>query len=251
MIDRNELKTLLVDMELSYAIGYFFPSKKPQYISAKQIKHHQWCPCAAWQWDHEVSAQVVKVTDDKKRFKKNFRDDFIVAKKLHELMSEADVIVAHNGDAFDIKHANTLFINHDLGPIPEKKSIDTLKSARKYFNFAGNSLADLLKRWGFEGKMEKPDWFLMTDGNAAMIDYAAEYCLQDVKGLRNVFHKIKPYIRRLPYLKEFKGGIVQCHACGSKRLHKKGGGFDGSKMYLRIRCFECGHEHKGKLEHKK
>lgn len=245
-IDRNQLKILLMDMELSYAVGYFFPSKKPQYMSARQIKHHQFCVCNSWKWHHEASKYVIKLTDDMERFRKDFRDDYIIAVKMHELMTEADVIVAHNGDAFDIKHANTLFIKHGLGPIPEKKSIDTLKAARKYFNFAGNDLDSLSKRFGGKGKKEKPCWFKLSDGDEREINKAAKYCLNDVAELERVFEEIRPYIKKLPALKNGRS-IMSCEACGSKRLHGRGVAFDGTKMYARIKCVECGKEHKGKL----
>lgn len=246
-VDRNKLKILLVDMELSYALAYVFPSKREQYVSAKQIRHHQFCICAAWMWDHEVSRQVVKVTDDKVRFKKNFRDDFIVAIKLHDLMTEADVIVAHNGDAFDIKHANTLFIKHGLGPIPEKKSIDTLKVARRYFNFAGNDLDSLSKRFGGRGKNSKPCWFKLTDGDEKEINKAAKYCLNDVKELKRVLDAIKPYMRNLSALQNISG-ITECLCCGSKRISNKGNILYSKKIYKRLKCKECGHEMKSKLK---
>lgn len=245
-MERNQLKILLLDTEWAYALAYIFPSKKPQFIHAKNIKHHQFCLCAAWKWSHEVSKYCIKITDDKRRFKRNKRDDYIIAKKLHELMTEADVIVAHNGDSFDIKLANTLFIDHGLGPIPEKKSIDTLKLARKYFKFAGNDLDSLSKRFGGPGKVDRPDWILLTESNVDEIDKAATYCMEDVGELERVFTEIKPYAIRLPALKEH-GDITQCHSCGSKRLHKRGSAFDGTKMYTRIKCQECGKEHKGKL----
>ena len=249
MTDRNQLKTLLMDLELTYGIYLAYPSKKPQYLSDKQLLHDQFCTCAAWKWHHEASTYVVKITDDMKRFKKNFRDDYIVAVKLHELMTEADVIVAHNGDAFDIKHANTMFRKHGLGPIPEKKSIDTLKAARKYFAFPGNSLDSLAKRFGGKGKNQKPDWHKMTMGDEKEINIAAKYCKNDVIELERVYNEIKPYIRNLPYLKTI-GDITECHSCGSKRLQKRGSGFDGTRVYLRVKCSCCGHEHKQKVANK-
>ena len=242
----RELKILLLDEEWSYALAYVFPSKREQYIHARNIKHHQFCICAAWKWMHETSVYSIKITDDKKRFKKNFRDDFIIALKLHELMTEADVILAHNGDSFDIKRANNLFIKHGLGPIPERKSIDTLKVARKYFAFAGNDLDSLAKLFGSKGKNKKPCWFGLTDGDAAEIAVAARYCMNDVRELEVVFIKLRPYIRRLPRIGKLKE-ITQCEACGSKRLRNKGPDWDGYRQYRRLTCLECGHPNKGKL----
>lgn len=241
----RELKTLIMDMELAYALYYAYPSKKPQYLSSRQVKERTFCPCATWNWDHQVHVNKVSVLDDPKRFKKNHKDDYVVAVALHEAMSEADIIVAHNGDQFDIKQANTLFIRHNLGPIPEKKSVDTLKVARKYFAFEGNDLADLCKRFGVPDKLEKPDFIKITEGDPGEIRKAVKYCGRDTLSLKGVLHHLKPYIRRYPSLRKYKDKITCCDACGSKRLQNKGSYFCGS-LYYRVKCMECGMEHKCK-----
>lgn len=248
----RELRTLLLDLELTYGIYLAYPSKKPQYLSDKQLIHDQFCTCAAWKWHDEASTYVIKITDNRKRFKANFRDDYIVAVKLHELMTAADIIVAHNGDAFDIKHANTMFRKHGLGPIPEKKSIDTLKAARKYFAFPGNSLDSLAKRFGSTGKNQKPDWAKMTMGDEKEINIAAKYCRNDVIELEKVFVELRPYMRNLVKIRDKKErnhyGIKQCDACGSKRFHSKGLETFNGKPYPRIRCQECGHQMRGDIK---
>jgi DNA polymerase elongation subunit (family B) len=238
---------LLLDMELSYGLAYVFPSKKPQYVSASQFKYRQFAVCAAYKWEHEVSTYCIKITDDMARFSENHRDSYIIAKKLHEVMTEADVIVAHNGDAFDIKWANTLFADYDLGPIPEKKSIDTLKVARKYFNFEGNSLSDLLRRFGLGSKAAKPDWQKLTDGCEKEIAKAAKYCKIDVIKLEKIYKKLRPFIRKMPHHRPSGGFIVQCHACLSKNIKSNGKSFDGKGLYQRVRCGECGHEMREKV----
>ena len=239
---------LLIDIEASYAMAYVFPSKREQYVAARQIKYHQFYPCAAYKWLGVGKTRIVKTTDDKNRFKKNFRDDYVVAKEMHDVMSEADVIIAHNGDNFDMKHLNVAFRRHGLGPIPEKKTIDTLKAARKYFAFAGNSLSDLLREFGLDGKHEKPDWEKLTDGDEKETNKAAKYCGVDVDRLEPVFIEMRPFMRKLPTMLH-KGQIKECHSCGSKRVIKKGGGFDGRKAYQRIRCDECGHEMKADIKY--
>lgn len=243
MKKHNRLKILLLDLELTFAIYYAYPSKREQYLSDRNIMHGQFCTCAAWKWHDEVSTYVVKITDDEKQFKKDFRNDLVVAKKLHEIMTLADVIVAHNGDSFDIKHANALFIKHGLGPIPDRKSIDTLKIARKYFAFPGNSLDSLSKRFGSTGKNKKPDWYKMTDGDATEINIAAKYCKNDVKELEVIFVKLKPYIKNYPAIRT-KKLIENCEVCESTMLQNKGLDFNGTKQYQRIKCMECGHNHK-------
>jgi DNA polymerase elongation subunit (family B) len=244
MKDPNELKILLLDMELTFAIYYAYPSKKEQYLSASNIIHDQFCTCAAWKWLDETTTHVVRITDDKKAFKKDFRNDRNIAVKLHELMEKADIIVAHNGDSFDLKHARTLFRKHGLGPIPKRKSIDTLKISRRLFAFPGNSLDQLSKRFGSVGKNKKPNWYKMTDGDAKEINTAARYCKNDVIELEKIFNELKPYIENFPTLRKYKDHITECEVCRSKLLRNKGLDFDGYKQYRRIKCNECGHNHK-------
>ena len=253
MSANRELKVLLCDMELAYAIYYAFPSKKPQYLSSKQIKEYFFVPCAAWKWEHEVNAHVITTMDDKKRFKKDHKDDYIIAVKLHQLFSEADIIVAHNGDAFDIKHANTLFIKHGLGPVPESKSVDTLKMARKYFAFAGNDLAHLCTRFKVTEKGERPDWMPLTEGCPKETRKTAKYCKQDVLSLEAVYLHLKPYIRRFPTLRRAADKITECDYCKSKLLVNDGHGFNTQGVYQKVRCKECGglHRSKTRFEHGK
>lgn len=239
--DYNDINFTLIDIEASYALGYFFPSKREQYIPASSIKYGQFYPCAAWRRLGGGKTKVIKTTDDKARFTADFRDDYIVAKTMHDVMSEADVIIAHNGDNFDMKHLNVAFRRHGLGAVPQHKTIDTLKAARKYFAFAGNSLADLLKEFGLPTKHEKPDWKLLTEGDEGETNKAAKYCKIDVDRLEQIFIEMRPFMRNLPKVKK-KGRIEACDACGSKRVHDKRNAFDGTKLYRRIRCGDCGHE---------
>ena len=235
----NGLKILLMDMELSYATYFKFPSKKPVYDSPDNIISEQYCVCAAWKWHHETSVYSLSV--------KKPHDDLAIAKKLHKLFDEADVIVAHNGDAFDIKHANTLFKKHGLTPITDKKTIDTLKLARKYFAFSGNSLGKLLRLFNIGDKDEKPDWKLLTVGDKKEIKKAEKYCRTDVIGLEKIFVELRPFMKNYPTLRANRDRPVECDMCGCKKLHSVGVCWrSGNKFVQRIRCTnpKCGYEHK-------
>jgi exonuclease len=236
----EELRILLLDLELTFAVYYAYPSKREQYLSDKNIIHDQFCTCAAWKWHDERRTYAVKITDDKKQFKKDFRNDRVVAVKLHELMTEADVIVAHNGDNFDIKHANVLFDRHGLGPIPMKKSIDTLKLARKHFAFPGNSLDSLAKRFGGKGKNKKPNWYKMTDGDAKEIGIAATYCKNDVMELERVFKRIRPYINNYPIAPRINYVGDSCHKCRKGTFQKNGSALRTYGRIQRLQCNCCG-----------
>ena len=99
--------------------------------------------CFGYRWEHRKHTKVCSLIDYPEAYEKDPENDFHVVKKVWELLNEADIVVAHNGDKFDMRKCNARFIYHGLGPISPVKSIDTLKVARKYFYFNANHLNNL------------------------------------------------------------------------------------------------------------
>jgi DNA polymerase elongation subunit (family B) len=229
----KDLKILSLDLEMSYALGFFFPSKKPQYIPARNITHHQYCICASWSWDHEVSVY-------NERCKKPWSDKNI-AIKLSKLINEADIVTAHNGDNFDMKHINTLLIKHGLAPIPPKKTLDTLKIARKYFAFAGNGLSDLLRFFNIGDKEEKPDWYEATMGDKEAMEQVVKYCNVDVIQQKKILAKFKPFINNYPTLRSSSERPKVCDACGSNHINVKDkcAWRSGNRFVTVYECMTC------------
>lgn len=61
---------------------------------------------------------------------------------LRDLLDEADIVIAHNGDKFDIRRLNTFFLKEGVEPPSPSDSIDTLKVARAQFGFMYNRLGN-------------------------------------------------------------------------------------------------------------
>lgn len=64
---------------------------------------------------------------------KNVLNDYEVVRRLHTVISESDILIGHNSDAFDIKKFNARAIYHGLPVLPPKRTVDTLKVARRMF----------------------------------------------------------------------------------------------------------------------
>jgi DNA polymerase elongation subunit (family B) len=97
----------------------------------------------AVKWDGEKRVKTYALPDYPlfKRDKENDRD---LVKDLYDVFDEADILIAHNGDRFDIRKSNARFIQHGLKPPITYKTIDTLKIARRQkFKFDSNRLNDL------------------------------------------------------------------------------------------------------------
>ena len=63
------------------------------------------------------------------------RDDKRVLQSIWKLLDEADIVIGHNGDRFDLRKLNARFIDNDINPPSPFRTIDTLKVARREFAF--------------------------------------------------------------------------------------------------------------------
>ena len=177
-------------------------------------------------------------------------DDLYVAARLASLLDAADVVIAHNGDAFDQKKANSRFLFHGFDPPSPYQSIDTLKEARRYFNNYQNSLKELGRIYTREDKMRTSGFDLWLGCMAGDPPYLAEmekYNRQDVLVLERYYMRILPWIgspgRMSPNASHWAGGVLICTklGCGSKDVIKRGTPHRGTvNEFQVIQCKKCG-----------
>lgn len=237
------MKILLWDVELSLATYYAYPAKKPQYLNATQIKHRQFMISAAWKWHGEKETHAVSVLDNLQRFGKSHRDDYCVVKKIGEVIEQADVLCGHNADNFDLKHLNYIRSLHGMNPLPNKKTIDTLKEARKHFKAPSNSMDNLLKAWGHVGKQEKPDfqdWIKAAEGDVATILKVVRYNKYDIEGQEFLYDKIRPFMHSHPNSNIYNETQEQCPKCGSSEMSKRGFTYTKTSKRQQYQCKSCG-----------
>lgn len=179
---------------------------------------------------------------------KNIKNDYEVVRKLHELIQQADIIVGHNLDSFDVKKTNTRFIQYGLSALPFPPSIDTLKVARKHFKFTSNKLSHIANALGLDPKDESPDWEKVMAGDPEELAYMRQYNKQDVITTEELYLKLRPYIKNHPNMNLFipedvKGDKIYddvCTNCGSGNISKNGKRVQGQGVYQRYICFDCG-----------
>ena len=163
-----------------------------------------------------------------------------LTKKLHELFDEADIIIAHNGDRFDIRMANSFFVFHDLKPPSPYKTIDTLKIARSKFRFNSNKLNDLGEYLGLGGKVETGGfklWLNCLRGDKKAWKKMKRYNKQDVVLLESVYLKLRAWATNLPTMNI---GLI-CPTCGSNRIQFRGWNINKVYKSRRFQCQTCGH----------
>jgi uncharacterized protein YprB with RNaseH-like and TPR domain len=170
------LRTLIYDIETTHNVLAKFDLRE-EYTSHLNLIQERFVVCAAWKWLGEKTIHAVSILDDPKRFAKDPTDDYYVIKTLVDLINQADVIVAHNGNSFDNKYVQTRALVHGLGPYAPVTSIDTYKTAKAKFYLNSNRLDYLGKLLKVGGKMDTPPglWFEVLKGSRKAIKTMVAY----------------------------------------------------------------------------
>lgn len=204
----------------------------------------------AWRWLGEKETHVLALPDFP-GYKRDKKCNKALILKLHELMGQADIVVAHNAP-FDDKLSNTDFITHGLAPVPPHKRIDTLQVARSIFKFSSNKLDHLGERLGLGRKKNTGGfalWKGCMEGDIKSFAKMKAYNRQDVILLHDIFLKLRPWMNSHPALKP--RGDIACDVCHSANIHKKGEMLTRGGMVPRYQCQDCGKWSQGKLVGKK
>jgi hypothetical protein len=197
----------------------------------------------AWQWAGEDTIHV-KSLADYKGYKPGTPCDKGLALDLWKLFDEADILIAHNGDAFDIKKANTRFLYHGFAPPSDYQTVDTLKIARKYFKFNSNKLDDLARILGVGRKLKHTGfslWQDCMDGDQDAWKLMCKYNMQDVQLLKDVYMRLRSWHNRHPNVSTLKGH-QGCPVCGATTTQATKRGFyryPSLSVAQRYRCNQC------------
>lgn len=241
-------RILIWDLENSPSLGYFYGPEYETNILETIRQWHLMSYAAKWFGAKDI---IVKALPDYSLYKSDRFDDRALVLDLHSLLSQADVLVAHNGDAFDIKKANARFIVHGLDPIPPLKSIDTLKIARRNFKFNSNKLDDLGNYLGIGRKLAhtgKKLWMDCLDGDMKAWAVMKKYNVQDVLLLERLYKKVRPWAANHPNLNVLTRSAIACPKCTSTNLQKRGFTYTLGGEAQRYQCLDCYGWCKGKAE---
>lgn len=224
-------KILLVDIETSPNLGYTWGVYEQNVIHITK----EWTILSfAAKW---LDNQTVYV------YGQNTLPEGVMLQKLHALLEEADVVVAHNGDRFDVRKINARFIKLGFKPPKPYKTIDTLKAARRYFAFNTNRLDDLGKYLNVGEKIKHSGfelWLGCLNGNPQSWKEMLTYNKQDVLLLEKVYLKLRPWITNHPNLNNYSDNpLAACPKCHSYKVQSRGTVKIGDLIRRRYQCQTC------------
>lgn len=179
---------------------------------------------------------------DFRGYKSNKENDRHLLHKLWEVLDAADIVVAHNGDRFDIRKTNARFIAHGLTPPSPYKTLDTLKLARRHFKFDSNKLDELGKYLGVGRKLPhtgKHLWLGCMRGDLKSWAMMRRYNAHDVELLERVYLRLRPWATSHPQLTHYSRAEA-CPTCESGNIQYRGFTFSRTGSRQRVRCLDCG-----------
>ena len=163
------------------------------------------------------------------------------------------MVIAHNGQAFDVKRSMERFLYHGLGNPSDFSQVDTLSTARKYFKMGSNKLDRIGRHLGIGRKLKHTGidlWFDCMDGDPKAWRMMIRYNKQDVQLLEDVYLKLRPFMKNHPNVNVLDNRTEACPICGSKKLQRRGFSYTRVSKKQRYQCNDCHGWSTGKTDQK-
>ena len=181
------------------------------------------------------------------RGKNKVRDDLPLLKELWNILDRADIVVAQNGAAFDIKKINARMLMAGFGPYSPIKIVDTMLVAKRHFAFTSNKLKWLSSHLTETEKSDHkqfPGFELWTeclkDNPKAWAEMKKYNCI-DTKATEQLYLKLRAWTQGHPNVAAYaEHDELACPKCGSKDVQKRGKAFTQTGEYHRFQCKGCG-----------
>ena len=235
----NSPSIVLLDLETSPSLSWVFGFYETNVIAVEK----DW-RILSFAWKELGEKKVtVRALPDYPGYKKDIDDDKALVADLWKVIDEADIIIAHNGDRFDLPKANARFIYHGLKPPSPYKTIDTLKIARRNFKFDSNRLDDLVRYLKIGQKLAtegfKNTWLGCLRGDLKAWKIMCRYNAHDITLLEEVYLRVRAWSKSHPNFDNFtKHGA--CPTCQSSKIQKRGVNVSKTGFRDRFHCTSCG-----------
>lgn len=207
-------RRLFFDIETSPNIGLFWQAGYKKNIDSANIITERAIICICYKWEDDKEIHYLNWT--KKHCDKQLLINFI------KVANQADEMIGHNGDRFDLPWIRTRCLYHQIDMFPKYVTIDTLKWSRSKFKFNSNKLNYIAKYLGI-GQKNVTDFDLWKDiilhNDAKAMKKMIDYCKNDVLLLEKVYKKLSIHFDNKTHFGVIFGKDKHsCNECGSDQL---------------------------------
>lgn len=240
-------KIIVIDIETSPIIGYTW-GLFDQNIALNQMVE-----------DWHLLSYSAKVLGEKKIYyqdqskAKDITNDKPLLEGLWKLLNEADVVIGQNSISFDVKRIKARMLIHGMKPPSSFKQLDTMRMAKKNFNFTSNKLEYLSKNLCTKHKKlthkKFPGFELWKEclkGNKKAWAEMKAYNIQDILSTEELYNKLQPWGVDINF-NAYTDELTHLCACGSDKFKKNGFKYTSVGQYQRYACLKCGSESRDRI----
>lgn len=231
-------RVLFLDVERAPSLGWAWGKWEQDVLD---FKTDWYFLSFAYKWQGEARIHV-RSLPDYPTFRRDKEDDKQLCQELWQLLDEADIVIAHNGDHADIPWARTRFLAHGFKPPSPFKTVDTRKVARRHFRFDSNKLDDLGRCLGL-GRKEPTTgfelWSRCMRGELRAFKEMCKYNVQDIALLEKVYLKLRSWTVDSDHPSVAPGHPEVCPKCGSVEIEKRGFTYTPYQKKQRYCCKAC------------
>ena len=184
---------LYFDIETSIMAAWTH-SLGQQYIGYKSLMEgydHKKVLCLSYKEPGWKKAKGL-IWDHKKRCDKE------LLTKFNEIASNYDLLLAHNGQGFDIKELRTAIALRGLNfAWNDTHCLDTLRDWRRTFRMPSNRLDAVAKMLGVGRKnpVNIDHWIKATQGDLKALKEMDKYCRVDTEIMQKCHERLDPYVK--------------------------------------------------------
>ena len=233
------VKTLIYDLEVSPILGWVYEKYDTNLV---EMEHDYFLLSFAYKWLGEKKV-TVHALPDYKTYKKDPMDDRELVLDLHNVLSQAQVVVGHNMARFDERKSNARMVQNGLECPTPHQVIDTLKVARSKFAFTSNKLSDLADYLGLPQKkmhVGSCQWVKAIHGDMKTWEHIKKYNKRDIELTEQAYMKLRSYMTNHPNLHADSNDPFNCPSCGHDVLIKRGPKVTKSGWKQYYQCKRCG-----------
>lgn len=203
--------------------------------------------CIGYSWLGQDKVYVPTILDNANQ---NLLSDRDLVKNFAEIYNQADYTVGHYAKRFDVPMIQSKLLKYKLKPLAPVPLIDTWRIVKDNFKLHSNRLItieEFLQVAHSKTPITFDDWLQAAHGNRKALRQVVKHCRLDVLVLKEVFERIRPWIRTEPARRLFlDASSHSCPSCGSERLQARGYQVSHTRRYQRFQCQGCGRWSRGR-----
>lgn len=229
-------KILIFDIETGPNLAYVWQCYETNVHPKGMVEHSKVMSWAAkWLGEDDIMVDCCEKDPTDER----------ICRTLWAVVNEADIVVAHNGQAFDTRSMNTRWVYYRMLPPSPSKIVDTLKIARAVFRFQINKLDYIAQYLGIGEKFSHEGfelWLKCLHGDPEAWKNMREYNKKDVALLEQIYIRLRSWDKKHPNVAlMYNDDVRRCIICGGTEFQDiPQPSYTGVNSFPTLRCKNCG-----------